>query len=169
MNILVFLEREKSVRLITRSRFKVPSRTLRGKPCSQLLVGKQLKLSVTAKLRDPWALDLLPAQYHGKDTLLSGDGPAIASVTYWTRTSIRSCNIFTADRCVCRCDSTGEKIVSQHYTQHEGKQNLQLVPLPPPRAVQSTAIRSASPVSTVYDASMKTERDLRSRISIEGS
>jgi hypothetical protein len=47
--------------------------------------------------------------------------------------------------------------------------HLQLVPLPPPRAVQSTAIRSASPVSTLYAASMNTERDLRSRISTEGS
>lgn len=47
--------------------------------------------------------------------------------------------------------------------------NSQVVPPPPPLAVQSTAIRSASPVSTVYDASINTERDLRSRISIVGS
>jgi hypothetical protein len=46
---------------------------------------------------------------------------------------------------------------------------LQLVPLPPPLAVQSTAIRSASPVSTVYGTSMYTERDLRSLSSIVGS
>ena len=45
----------------------------------------------------------------------------------------------------------------------------QLVPPSPPRAVQSTAIRSASPVSTVKGASMNTERDDRSRISIVGS
>lgn len=45
----------------------------------------------------------------------------------------------------------------------------QLVPPEPPFAVQSTAIRSASPVSTEYEASTKTERVLRSRISIVGS
>ena len=45
----------------------------------------------------------------------------------------------------------------------------QLVPPDPPLAVQSTAIRSASPVSTLYDASMKTARVLRSLISIVGS
>lgn len=43
------------------------------------------------------------------------------------------------------------------------------MPPSPPLAVQSTAIRSASPVSTEYVASMNTERDLRSRISIVGS
>lgn len=47
--------------------------------------------------------------------------------------------------------------------------DVQLVPPPPPLAVQSTAIRSASPVSTLNAASTKTERDLRSRISIVGS
>ena len=47
--------------------------------------------------------------------------------------------------------------------------HAQLVPPAPPFAVQSTAIRSASPVSTVKSASMKTERDLLSRISNEGS
>jgi len=48
-------------------------------------------------------------------------------------------------------------------------EHVQLVPPAPPFAVQSTAIRSASPVSTVKGASMKTERDLLSRISNEGS
>lgn len=47
--------------------------------------------------------------------------------------------------------------------------DLQLVPPDPPFAVQSTAMRSASPVSTLYGASMNTERDLRSRISRVGS
>ena len=47
--------------------------------------------------------------------------------------------------------------------------HIRLVPPAPPFAVQSTAIRSASPVSTVKDASMKTERDRLSRISNEGS
>ena len=47
--------------------------------------------------------------------------------------------------------------------------HARLVPPAPPFAVQSTAIRSASPVSTVNGASMKTERDLLSRISNEGS
>lgn len=47
--------------------------------------------------------------------------------------------------------------------------HIRLVPPAPPFAVQSTAIRSASPVSTVKGASMKTERDLLSRISNEGS
>jgi len=47
--------------------------------------------------------------------------------------------------------------------------HVRLVPPAPPFAVQSTAIRSASPVSTVKGASMKTERDLLSRISNEGS
>lgn len=50
-----------------------------------------------------------------------------------------------------------------------GLKGIRLVPPPPPLAVQSTAIRSASPVSTVNGASIKTERDLRSRISIVGS
>lgn len=47
--------------------------------------------------------------------------------------------------------------------------HARLVPPAPPFAVQSTAIRSASPVSTVKGASMKTERDFLSRISNEGS
>lgn len=47
--------------------------------------------------------------------------------------------------------------------------HVRLVPPAPPFAVQSTAIRSASPVSTVKGASMKTDRDLLSRISNEGS
>lgn len=47
--------------------------------------------------------------------------------------------------------------------------NSRLVPPPPPLAVQSTAIRSASPVCTLYAASMNTDLDLRSRISIVGS
>lgn len=47
--------------------------------------------------------------------------------------------------------------------------HVRLVPPAPPFAVQSTAIRSASPVSTVKGASMKTERDFLSRISNEGS
>lgn len=47
--------------------------------------------------------------------------------------------------------------------------HVRLVPPAPPFAVQSTAMRSASPVSTVKGASMKTERDLLSRISNEGS
>lgn len=47
--------------------------------------------------------------------------------------------------------------------------HVRLVPPAPPLAVQSTAIRSASPVSTVKGASIKTERDFLSRISNEGS
>lgn len=46
---------------------------------------------------------------------------------------------------------------------------LRVLPPSPPRAVQSTAMRSASPVSIIYDASTKTERDLRSLISTVGS
>lgn len=44
-----------------------------------------------------------------------------------------------------------------------------LVPPDPPLAVQSTAILSASPVSTVKLASTKTLLDLRSRMSTVGS
>ena len=47
--------------------------------------------------------------------------------------------------------------------------HARVVPPAPPFAVQSTAILSASPVSTVKGASMKTERDFLSRISNEGS
>ena len=98
---------------------------------------------------------------------MSDDIPAITSVTYLISTRIRSCNIFTADLCVCRCDST-----LRHQTINPAPQiapDSQLVPLPPPRAVQSTAMRSASPVSTLYGTSMYTERDFRSRSSIVGS
>ena len=45
----------------------------------------------------------------------------------------------------------------------------QLVPPDPPRAVQSTAILSASPVSTVKLASTNTLRDFLSRMSTVGS
>jgi hypothetical protein len=38
--------------------------------------------------------------------------PATTSATYFTRTMIRSCNIFTAARWVWRCDSTRVCIVS---------------------------------------------------------
>ena len=51
----------------------------------------------------------------------------------------------------------------------DGKENVRLVPPSPPRAVVSTAILSASPVSTLKGASMYTEREDRSRISIVGS
>jgi hypothetical protein len=51
----------------------------------------------------------------------------------------------------------------------EGTIHPRLVLPPPPLAVQSTAIRSASPVSTLYDASMNTERVFLSLISIVGS
>jgi UDP-N-acetylglucosamine enolpyruvyl transferase len=47
--------------------------------------------------------------------------------------------------------------------------NVRLLPPSPPRAVVSTAILSASPVSTLKEASMYTEREDRSRISIVGS
>jgi hypothetical protein len=47
--------------------------------------------------------------------------------------------------------------------------NVRLVPPSPPRAVVSTAILSASPVSTLKEASMYTDREDRSRISIVGS
>ena len=47
--------------------------------------------------------------------------------------------------------------------------NVRLVPPSPPRAVVSTAILSASPVSTLKEASMYTDREDRSRISIDGS
>jgi hypothetical protein len=47
--------------------------------------------------------------------------------------------------------------------------NVRLLPPSPPRAVVSTAILSASPVSTLKEASMYTDREDRSRISIVGS
>ena len=49
------------------------------------------------------------------------------------------------------------------------EENVRLVPPSPPRAVVSTAILSASPVSTLKEASMYTDREDRSRISIVGS
>lgn len=54
-------------------------------------------------------------------------------------------------------------------TDDELNVNLRLVPPSPPRAVVSTAILSASPVSTVKGASMYTDREDRSLISIVGS
>jgi len=51
----------------------------------------------------------------------------------------------------------------------DDERNVRLVPPSPPRAVVSTAILSASPVSTEKGASMYTDRGDRSRISIVGS
>ncbi len=51
----------------------------------------------------------------------------------------------------------------------DGEVNVRLAPPSLPRAVVSTAILSASPVSTLKEASIYTDREDRSRISIVGS
>lgn len=51
----------------------------------------------------------------------------------------------------------------------DGEVNVRLVPPSPPRAVVSTAILSASPVSTLKVASTYRDREDPSRISIIGS
>jgi hypothetical protein len=110
--------------------------------------GKDATRAATDR-RIPWSGRACPGakiriRAHRKEKNL----PAITSVTYFKRIKIRSCNIFIAERWFCRCDSTEEDSV---YNLCSGKSesNSQLVPLPPPFAVQSTAMRSASPVSTL--------------------
>lgn len=92
----------------------------------------------------------------------------MTSATYCTSTMILSWSIFTAALCDCKwlCTRTRSAFRTRAL---QSKENIQLVPACPPFDVQSTAIRSASPVSTVNGASMNTLLLWPPRISIVGS
>jgi hypothetical protein len=58
-----------------------------------------------------WSLVAWPEESSTKLRARSGrSSPATTSVTCCTRTSIRSCNIFTAALWVCKWDSTGRRV-----------------------------------------------------------
>lgn len=87
----------------------VPYQTLHGRLCFRKLAGKRRGLPMNEEWHGLWLLVLREHIWLNPNVcrVYEPDEPAITSVTYCTKIIMRSCNILTAERWVCKCDSTG--------------------------------------------------------------